>query len=293
MQKIIPHLWFDNQAEEAMYFYTSIFHHSKVGTVTRYGEAGPGPLGSVMTASFELEGQPFVALNGGPYFTFSPAISFFVNCGTQEEVDALWKKLSAGGTVLMELGKYPFSEQYGWLEDRFGVSWQLNLASHTPKITPAFLFVGEHHGKAEEAIHFYVSLFEHSSLIRIERYGADEEAPEGTVKFALFSLSGQHFIAMESNREHPFTFTPAISFLVNCQTQQEVDQWWETFSLGGEQENCGWLRDKYGVSWQIVPTVLGELLSDPDPAKSQRVMQAMLQMRKIDIKTLQRAYEQN
>jgi predicted 3-demethylubiquinone-9 3-methyltransferase (glyoxalase superfamily) len=293
MQKIIPHLWFDNQAEEAMHFYTSIFHHSKVGNITRYGEAGPRPQGSVMTASFELEGQQFVALNGGPYFTFSPAVSFFVNCETQEEVDELWKKLSAGGTVLMELQKYPFSEKYGWLEDPFGVSWQLNLASHTPKITPAFLFVGECHGKAEEAIQFYVSLFEHSSVIRIERYGAGEEAPEGTVKYAMFSLNGQQFIAMESNGEHPFTFTPAISFLVNCQTQQEVDQRWETFSEGGEQEDCGWLRDKYGVSWQIVPTMLGELLGDPDPGKSQRVMQAMLQMKKIDIKTLKHAYEQN
>jgi predicted 3-demethylubiquinone-9 3-methyltransferase (glyoxalase superfamily) len=295
MQKITPFLWFDSQAEEAMHFYTSIFKHSKIMNIARYGEAGAEvsgkPKGTVMTVTFELEGQEFGALNGGPSFHFSPAVSFFVNCKTQEEVDTLWEKLSTGGTVLMKLDTYPFSEKFGWLEDRFGISWQLNLASHTQKITPSFLFVGEQHGKAEEAIHFYVSLFENSSVIRIERYGAGEEDPEGTVKYAIFSLNGQEFIAMESKREHPFTFTPAISFLVNCQTQEDVDELWEKLAEGGEEEACGWLKDKYGVSWQIVPTVLGEMLGDTDPERSQKVMRAMLQMKKIDIKTLQEAYD--
>jgi predicted 3-demethylubiquinone-9 3-methyltransferase (glyoxalase superfamily) len=156
MQKITPFLWFDGRAEEAMNFYTSIFRNSKVGSVTRYGDAGPGPKGTVMSATFELEGQEFFALNGGPLFTFSPAISFFVKCTTQEEIDHYWSRLSEGG-----------------------------------------------------------------------------------------------------------------------QTQQ-----------------CGWLQDKFGVSWQIVPTLLGELLGDKDPAKSARVMQAMLGMVKLDIAGLRRAYEQ-
>ena len=155
MQKIIPFLWFDNQAEEAMNFYTSIFKNSKVGNITRYGDAGPGPKGSVMTVSFELEGQEFTALNGGPEFKFTEAISFFVNCKSQEEVDELWEKLSAGG----------------------------------------------------------------------------EEGP------------------------------------------------------------CGWLKDKFGVSWQIVPTVLIEMLNDPDLEKSKRVTEAMLQMKKIDIQSLKQAYK--
>jgi predicted 3-demethylubiquinone-9 3-methyltransferase (glyoxalase superfamily) len=294
MQKITPHLWFDSQAEEAMHFYTSIFQHSKMAKIAYYGEAGAEvsgkPKGTVLTVTFELEGQEFGALNGGPVFHFSPAVSFFVNCKTQEEVNELWKKLSAGGKVLMELDRYPFSEKYGWLEDKFGVSWQLNLASRTQKITPSFLFVGEQHGKAEEAIHFYTSLFKNSSVIRIERYGAGEEAPEGTVKYAMFSLNGQEFIAMESNGEHPFTFTPAISFLVNCEAQEEVDELWDKLAQGGEIDPCGWLKDKYGVSWQIVPTVLGEMLSDRDPQKSEKVMKAMLQMKKIDIQALQQAY---
>jgi|SRR5713226_1479857 len=156
MQKIAPFLWFDDKAEEAMKFYTSIFKNSKTGRITRYGQGGPGPKGTVMSCTFQLEGQEFMALNGGPQFTFSPAISFFVNCETQEEVDELGEKLSAGG----------------------------------------------------------------------------------------------------------------------------------------KKERCGWLKDKYGLSWQIIPTTLGKLLSDPDPEKSNRVMKAMLQMDKIDIARLQQAYQQ-
>src|SRR5437868_11235475 len=154
MQKITPFLWFDNQAEEAMHFYTSIFKNSKVGSVQRYGDAGPGPKGSVMSCTFELEGQQFIALNDGPHFTFTPAISFFVDCETQQEVDELWEKLSEAG----------------------------------------------------------------------------------------------------------------------------------------DKNSCGWLKDKYGLSWQIIPSTLGKLLQDPDPVKSTRVMKAMLAMHKIDIEALKRAY---
>jgi len=155
MQKITPFLWFDGRAEEAANFYVSIFKNSKIGAVRRYGEAGPGPKGSVMSVDFELEGQAFVGLNGGPQFTFTPAISFFVNCATQEEVDELWERLSAGG----------------------------------------------------------------------------------------------------------------------------------------QKNRCGWLQDKFGVSWQIIPTALGKLMGDPDREKSSRVMRAMLQMSKIDIKGLEQAYD--
>jgi len=155
MQKITPFLWFDNQAEEAANFYVSIFKNSKIETISRYGDAGPGPKGSVMIVQFQLEGQRFTALNGGPIFSFTPAISLLVDCQTQDEVDELWQKLSAGG----------------------------------------------------------------------------------------------------------------------------------------KPDRCGWLKDKYGLSWQIVPSALGKLMSDPDPEKSKRVMQAMLQMDKIDINRLQQAYQ--
>jgi predicted 3-demethylubiquinone-9 3-methyltransferase (glyoxalase superfamily) len=292
MQKITSFLWFDNQAEEAMNFYTAIFKDAKIGNVSRYGEAGPGPAGSVMTAAFQLAGQQFMALNGGPQYTFTPAISFFVNCETELEVDELWAKLTEGGTVLMELGNYPFSEKFGWVADKFGVSWQLMLAGQPQKITPFLMYVGEQQGKAEEAMNFYTSLFQNSGINNIVRYGPGEEETEGTVVHAAFSLNGQEFMAMDSGQEHAFTFTPAISFFVNCATQGEVDELWDKLSQGGEPGPCGWLKDKYGVSWQIIPTILGELLSDPDPAKSQRVMAAMLQMTKIDIDALKQAYEQ-
>lgn len=191
----------------------------------------------------------------------------------------------------MELDKYPFSEKFGWVMDKFGVSWQLNLASRRQKISPFLMFVREQNGRAEEAMNFYISLFNNSGIDEIERYGTGEEEPEGTVKHAAFSLNGQEFMAMDSNREHPFTFSEAISLFVNCETQEEVDELWEKFSEGGEIQQCGWLKDKYGVSWQIIPTVLGEMLNDPNPAKSQRVMKAMLQMDKINIKTLKQAYD--
>src|SRR4030042_2602904 len=128
-RKITPHLWFDNQAEEAVNFYVSLFKNSRIGSVARYGEEAAKvsgmPKGTVMNVAFELEGQEFMALNGGPVFKFTPAVSFLVACETKEEVDALWGRLSQGGTALMELGEYPFSEKYGWTQDRYGLSWQV------------------------------------------------------------------------------------------------------------------------------------------------------------------------
>jgi predicted 3-demethylubiquinone-9 3-methyltransferase (glyoxalase superfamily) len=291
MQKITPFLWFDDNAEEAVNFYVSIFRNSKVVNTTRYEEAGPAAKGTVVTVEFQLEGQEFTALNGGPRFKFTPAVSFYVACETPQEIDALWQKLSEGGTVLMELDKYPFSEKFGWVADRFGLSWQLNLASFPQKITPCLMFVGEQNGKAEEAMTRYVSLFKNSSIDRIERYAAGEGGTEGAVKHGVFSLDGQKFIAMDGGTNHPFTFTEAQSFVVNCKTQEEVDEFWEKLSAGGEKSQCAWLKDKYGLSWQIVPTVLIEMLQGKDPEKSKRVMDAMLQMTKIDIATLQRAYD--
>jgi predicted 3-demethylubiquinone-9 3-methyltransferase (glyoxalase superfamily) len=291
MQKITPFLWFDNNAEEAANFYVSLFGNSRVMTVNRFEEAGPAPNSTVMTVGFQLEGQEFTALNGGPHFKITPAVSLFVTCETPQEIDDLWRKLSEGGTVLMELNKYPFSVKFGWVADKFGLSWQLNLASFPQKITPCLMFVGEQSGKAEEAMNFYASLFESSGIDRMERYTADERGIEGTVKHGVVSLDGQKFITMDGGTEHPFTFTEATSFVVNCKTQEEVDEFWEKLSDGGQESQCGWLKDRYGLSWQVVPTVLIEMLQDKGPEKAKRVMQAMLQMTKIDIPTLQRAYE--
>jgi predicted 3-demethylubiquinone-9 3-methyltransferase (glyoxalase superfamily) len=290
MQKLIPCLWFDDQAEEAAKFYTSTFNKSKIGKMARYSEAGAEvsgrKQGSVMTVEFDLEGYKFTGLNGGPLFKFSPAISFFVGCESEKELDELWKSLVRGGSVLMELNKYPFAEKYGWCEDKYGVSWQLILNKTKQKITPSLLFVGEQAGRAEEAMKLYTSIFKNSKIENIVR---DEKT--NAILYAPFTLAGEEFVAMDSPIEHKFTFTHAISIMVDCKTQEEVDEIWSQLTKGGEAEPCGWVKDKFGVSWQIVPSGLGEMFSDPDSKKTERVMKAMLQMKKLDIKKLKQAYE--
>lgn len=298
MQKITPFLWFDSNAEEAVNFYISIFKNSKIGSVARYDEAGSKasgrPKGSVMTTSFQLDGYHFTAINGGPQFKINPSISFFVTYESEAEIDKLWKRLNDGGFVLMDLQKYEWSEKYGWVQDKFGVSWQLFLGNKKDvgqTFTPSLLFVGNQHGRAEEAVKFYTSVFKDSSIAGIMKFETGENEPEGTVKHAQFKLNDEVFMAMDSSLDHPFTFNEAISFVVDCNDQAEVDFFWNKFtSDGGQESMCGWLKDKFGVSWQIIPKVLIEMLSDKDAKKSQRVMQAMLQMKKIIIKDLEKAY---
>ena len=291
IQKITPFLWFDNQAEEAVNFYTSIFKNSSISTINRYSEAGADVAemskGSVMTVAFQIEGQDFVALNGGPVFQITPVISFFINCDTTQEIYRLWEKFSEGGKVMMELDKYHFSERYGWIQDKFGVSWQLILQDRAQKIAPCFMFTGVQHKKAEEAIHFYLSIFENSNILQLERYGPDL-GPEGAIVHARFTLNGQEFVAMDSHESMSYNFSPAISFVVNCETQKEIDHYWDKLSEGGDEsaQQCGWLQDKFGVSWQIVPVALQEILRKSDPEKSGRVMEAVLQMKKLDISVL-------
>jgi predicted 3-demethylubiquinone-9 3-methyltransferase (glyoxalase superfamily) len=292
MRKIAPCLWFDNRAEEAARFYTSLFENSKIVQTVMYGDHGPQQKGTVMTVAFTLQGQDFTALNGGPAFPITPAISFYVSCKTEKEVDILWKKMPEGGNVLMELQEYPFSKKFGWVADRFGVSWQLSLSGSSTAIAPFFMFTGKQHGKAEEAMSFYASLFESSRIDHIERYGAGQQEPEGTVKHASFTLAGQDFMAIDSNAPHPFTFTPGISLFVSCQTQEEIDRLWDKLAKGGEEVQCGWITDKYGVSWQIVPANLGDLLGDGTSPRADRVMKKLLTMIKLDMKELQRAAEE-
>jgi predicted 3-demethylubiquinone-9 3-methyltransferase (glyoxalase superfamily) len=295
-QKIIPFLWFDYQAEEAVELYLTIFGNSRILSSRRYNEESARvsgrPEGSLMTMEFIIEGQKFMAINGGPVFTFTPAISFFVGCKTKQEVDSLWKQLSSGGKVLMKIDKYPFSERYGWIQDKYGISWQICLGDYEQKITPLLMYAGEQRGNAEEAIKFYMSLFKDSKVVRMEKYG-ESEGDEGKVKFASFRIGNQGFMAMDSHNDSPIEFNEAISFFVNCETQKEVDTLWEKLSRGGEIQQCGWLKDKYGVSWQIIPTVLGKMLNDSNEQKSENVMKAMLKMDKIDIKKLKQAYDQS
>ncbi|TAK35956.1 MAG: VOC family protein [Saprospiraceae bacterium] len=269
MQKITPFLWFDNQAQEAANFYVSVFKNSKIEGTMRNGEA-------VMVVDFSLDGQRFNALNGGPLFPFNPSVSFYVICETEAETNAVWQALSDGGTALMPLDKYPWSEKYGWVQDRYGLSWQISFGKLEDvggqKFTPSLLFTGAQRGKAEAALRLYTGLFGGSSVDGILHYGAGEEGPEGTVKHAQFRLHHQTFMVMDNPMDMPYTFNEAVSFVVNCEGQDEVDFFWKKLTAdGGAESQCGWLKDPFGVSWQIVPTILPQLLSDPDPAKAQRV----------------------
>jgi predicted 3-demethylubiquinone-9 3-methyltransferase (glyoxalase superfamily) len=296
MQKITPHLWFTNNAEEAMKYYVSLFDHSRLVEIFYYPEGVDdehmkGMQGKVLNGIFELAGLRFMALDGGPYFQFNPSISFFVHCQTEEEIDRLYAQLSQGGMDLMPLQKYDFAEKYAWLQDRYGVNWQLMLdrGDVTHKIRPALLFVGDQAGNAEQAMQFYTSLFENSGVEMISRYGPDGPDREGTVNHGRFTLHGHGFIALDSAYEHKFSFNEAISFYVDCATQAEVNRLWQQLSAVPEAEQCGWLKDRFGVSWQIVPSRLSELIRDPDAEKSQRVITAMLKMKKIEVAALEQA----
>ncbi len=303
MQKITPCLWFDHQGEEAAHFYAAVFKNSSIGGVTRYTKAGFDvhgmPEGMVMTVEFEIEGMGFVALNGGPQFKFNPSVSFLVACNTKEEVDILWAKLSkGGGPALMELGSYPMSERYGWLQDKYGLSWQVMFVKDRTikqKIVPTLMFTEGQSGKAEEAVNLYTTTFHSSSVNHVMRYGKDDEPDkEGTVKHAGFMLEGEAFAAMDSARVHKFTFNEAISFMVKCQIQKEIDHYWGKLTANGGQESvCGWLKDKFSVSWQVVPTILNEMLRDSDTEKIMRVTDAFLKMKKFDIIELKKAYRGN
>jgi predicted 3-demethylubiquinone-9 3-methyltransferase (glyoxalase superfamily) len=297
--KITPHLWFDKEAREAAEFYTAAFGNgSKITNITTLRDT---PSGEADSVSFELCGQPFMAISAGPVFKFNPSVSFMVNFdpsreeNARKDLDALWEKLSAGGTALMPLDQYPFSEHYGWLADKYGLTWQLILSNpdgeERPFIVPSLMFVGKVCGKAEEAIRFYLSVFENTRQGTIFRYGEGQEPDqEGTIMFSDFMLEGHWFAAMDSAHEHKFEFNEAISFIVNCETQDEIDHYWEKLSAVAEAEQCGWLKDQFGLSWQIVPTAMGEMMNKGTREQIDRVTQAFLPMKKFDIAQLQKAY---
>ncbi len=299
MQKITPHLWFDKEAKEAAEFYTSLFPDSKIMHTTTLHDT---PSGDANIVSFELAGQSFMAISAGPEFKFNPSVSFFVNFDPSRDndarrnLDALWQGLSEGGTALMPLDKYPFSERFGWIQDKFGLSWQLILTNpageERPFIIPSLMFVGDTAGRAEEAIRLYLSVFRDSRMGAITRFGPGQEPDrEGTVMFADFMIENQWFAATDSAYEHHFAFNEAISFIVHCDDQKEIDYYWERLSAVPEAEQCGWLKDKFGVSWQIVPKEMDEMMANGTSEQIDRVTQTFLPMKKLVIADLKKAYE--
>ena len=191
----------------------------------------------------------------------------------------------------MPLDKYPWSEKYGWINDKFGISWQIALGKLSDvgqKITPCLMFTGKQYGRADEAIAHYSSIFKNVIVDGILRYGANElPDQEGKVKHAQFALNDQKFMIMESAAPHNFTFTEGISLTIHCETQKEIDYYWEKLTESGAESMCGWLKDKFGVSWQIIPTVLNKIMSDP--AKAGKAAQAFMAMRKLNIEQIVQA----
>ena len=296
--KIIPHLWFDKNAHEAAQFYTSIFPDSKIMSTTTQNSPYSGDFDIV---SFELWNQEFMAIGAGPYFKFNPSISFIVNFDPSRLDDAgemlehVWSKLSEGGAVLMPLDSYPFSEKFGWIQDKYGLSWQLMLTNpegeERPEIVPSLMFVGENCGKAEEAMNFYTTVFKNAKKGQLTRYPKGMEPDkEGTVMFSDFKLENLWMVAMDSAHEHNFNFNEAISLLVNCDSQKEIDYYWEKLSAVPEAERCGWLKDQFGVSWQIVPRELDEMMTKGTPEQIARVNEVMLKMKKLNLEQLRKAY---
>lgn len=297
-QRIIPHLWFDQQAEEAVNFYITVFDNARINAITTYPNAGTEihhkEPGSIMTIEFQLDNFKLVAHNGGPMFKFNPSISLFYTSKDLHEIKLIWNMLAQGGKALMPLDAYDWSQQYGWIQDKFGISWQLMLEGEqgsTPKMVPLLLFTGEKHGKAEDAVKFYTSVFMASKIEGILHYGKENDYGRHMVMHSQFQLDGQTFMAMDRGVENDYPFNEAVSFLVMCKDQVEVDYFWEQLGEGGDPaaQQCGWLKDKFGVSWQVIPEGMDKLFKDPDLNKARKAMEAMLQMKKIDLKTLTEA----
>lgn len=279
MKKIYPCLWFNGNIQQAAALYSDAFGNAVITAENN------------VVILMEIAGCKLMLLNGGPMFTPNPSVSLFVTFESEVEVNAAWEKLSSEGKVLMPLNKYPWSDYYGWIQDKFGVSWQLMMVKPglmEQKITPALMFTQSLAGKAEEAIQLYTSIFPGSSVQSISRYEKGEGDTEGTVKHGRFLLNGHLFVAMDSSLAHAFSFTEGVSLCIECDTQQEIDHYWNRLTANGGQESmCGWLKDAYGVSWQVFPSMLASWMSDP--AKAQRVMQEVMKMKKIEMDKLANA----
>lgn len=270
---IHPCIWYDGNAKAAAEFYCSLFPNSKITADTP------------MVVNWELYGQKFMGLNGGPMFKTNPSISFLVICEDDAEINTLWEKLSDGGMVMMALDKYDWSECYGFCQDKFGLAWQIMKGKYSDvnqKITPTLLFVGNSYGKAEAAVKYYTEVVKPSAVDGILLYAENEGPAAGSVKHSQFVLDGKVFMAMDGYGEHHFAFNEGISFVVECDNQEEIDYFWnELTGNGGAESMCGWLKDKFGVSWQIIPKNIGAIMMDP--VNGQKAMQALMQMKKIDV----------
>ena len=280
-QHITPAIRCNGTADEAARFYADAFREGSVV------EQVPG-----LAATVSIHGFRLSLINGGDQDAPNPSISCILNFdpllfGGEEQarayLDELYERLSTGG-VLMELGAYPFSPRYAWVRDRFGMTWQLMLTDPAgeprPFILPSFMFGGTNHANAEEATEAWIALFDDTRRGALRRYEEGGPMEAGTVMFTDFTLHGTWMAAMDSGTFHDFTFTPGVSMIVSCRDQEEIDRYWAGLSAVPEAERCGWCVDRWGVSWQVVPHNIAELMADV------AVREKILQMGKIDLTRL-------
>lgn len=278
MQKIVPNLWFDHTAAEAAAFYAQVLPNTRVTGTEYYPTEGLADFqadfaGSELVVNLDVDGLEFVLINAGPEFRPNPSISFFLNFDpsrdpqAREHLDEVWAGLVDGGMELMPLGEYDFSPHYAWVQDRYGVSWQLMLTNAAgeprPFVVPSLMFTGGVRNRAEEAMKFYADLFGGTASVPARYPQQTQLAAPGSVMFGEMNLFGQWFAGMDSPVEHAFNFDPGVSLQVNCAGQEELDRFWAALSTVPEAEQCGWCVDRFGVSWQLVPDNLGELMSRP------------------------------
>ena len=282
---IFPCLWFNGDGKEAADFYCKIFN----GKITA---------DTPVVLNIELFGQKFMFLNAGPQFEKNASISFTILCKTDDEVQQYWNELIKNGTILVELSEYPWSKKYGTVKDQFGVTWQIYLGEKQSdqKIIPTLIFINQNNGQAKKAIEFYTSIFPNSKMGGTLKYG--EGARNGThelaenIQHADFEIDNYSFFCMDSSQNHQFDFNEGISMVVMTDDQIQTDHLWNSLLAdGGRESMCGWLKDQFGLSWQIVPKKLLELMNDFDqPQKAQKVVEAMMSMQKIVIADLENAY---
>lgn len=288
--KLVPHLWFNKEAREAAEYYASLFRNSEVTNITTISGT---PSSEVDIVSFKIWDVEFAAISAGPLFKINPSISFFVYCGSGNEIDRLYKSLSENGTILMPLDKYPWSSKYAWVQDEFGVSWQLDIddINSGQKIVPAILFTNDKAGKVKEAVGHYTTIFPDSKIIIESPWDKSSGMPEGSLLFTQFKLNGYLFNAMSGGvQRHEFDFNEALSFMVYCKDQKEIDYYWERLSEGGSEQPCGWVKDKFGVSWQVVPEEMITMMQTEVKEQLDRLTVSMLKMGKLSLEELRRAY---
>lgn len=297
MQKFTPSIWCQGTADEAAEFYVNAFSQfpggAEILTTVQYPDSGlldfqKHLAGQTLTVDMAVAGFKIVLINAGEEFSPNPAISFMLNFDAVRDpqaiahLDAVWAALNVDGKVLMPLQSYPFSEYYGWVQDKFGVSWQLILSrpeeNPGPAVITSLMFGGAAQNQAVPAQEYYVGIFPHSKLGDRAPYGQQTgPATADAVMFSQFQLDGQWIFAMDSGVTQDFTFNEGISLIYEAHGQQELDAMWAALSAVPEAEACGWLKDKFGVSWQIIPDNLGELMSKPG------AYEKLMGMKKINI----------